>query len=767
MRGDLRYDAWVMRLSFVYPALLGALLAACAGPPLDSRVIQAPPAQAESAIDPARPDAKLLAAIAALPAAEPVLEGVRRASRDELEATVTRLDANERRRVERGEGGADRKRPLVALALGRSTPELLYELACRGGASRELVALRGAVAEGARAPTLDDLALSSREVAKRAASAYVRAAYERGRSGPLTEAALAERVGEAAFVLRDVPLRRAAFEYAAARAPTPERLLAASFAASSDLDAAAAERLLESVDRADVRTLERLDAARADAALAASFAGLGGKGAAGPRALEAAVAASKLGRHDLVAGLLARSGVDASAHLQAAVAEAIARVEGSLCGGLELSHEYAGLCPAAFRVEPGARASAERLRTAFATGRGRDAWSVERYAGLVAVVPMMYGLADAGDRAATQRRLSDFRALLGEALAAPDGLPPERRAALGLVNDLLGEMMGRPPGGSLALEAPVRAALATRARAALASQGGAAEARRAALAVVMAIALDDDPSTLIAGVPEAADTLGARGALGAWAGVLRQRPALLRSGLADLERAASIGEGAAPFRAALFAGELRVAADASRPAFEAFEARLLAAKPPPDAGPELRLRWAVDAVGVASRLGARASAEARYREASEALASYPADEAFRPLLTLFEALGAALLATSPDRDARLRAAARLRPLLGREGDAPEVRAYRAAFLAKVLRDDELPGCRDEECRRRVEADLRRAQAETRAAPGPLSQRLALVRRGAAPGDASRLSLHFGFREGIVLVTDFDPRLCVLPPPPPT
>ncbi|HEU4408310.1 MAG TPA: hypothetical protein VFS43_23810 [Polyangiaceae bacterium] len=755
-----------MRLLSASLAVLGVGLAACGGATPEPQVVPPAGVRVEAAVDPGRPDAKLLAAIAALPPPEPVLEGLRRASRDELSAAVAGLEAGERRRVERGEGGADRRRPLVALALGRSTPELLYELACRGGASRDLVALRVAATEGGRAPALDDVALSTREVARRAAVAYVWAAYERGRRGPPTEAALAERVGEAAFVVRAVALRRAAFEYAAARSPTPERLIAASFAASSDLDAAAAERLIEAVDRADARTLDRLDAARADASLAAALAERGGASAAGPRALEAAVIASKLGRHDLVGGLLGRAGVDASAHLQAAVADAIARVEGSLCGGLELSHEYAGLCPAAFRAEPGARAASERLRAAFASGRGRDAWSVERYAGLVAVVPMMYGLADAGgDREAAQKRLAEFRALLGEALAAPDGLPAERRAALGLVNDLLGEVMGRPPGGPIAIEATARAALVARARSALAAQAGSAEVRRAALAVAMAVALDEDPSPLLAGVTDAPDTLGAKGALGAWAGLLRQRPALLRAGLADLERAASVGAGAASFRAALYAGELRVAADASRANLQAFEARLLAAKPPPDASPVDRIRWAVDAVGVASRLGARASAEERYREASEALGSYPPDEAWRPLLTLFDALGSALLATSPEREARLRAAARLRPLLGREGDAAEVRAYRAAFLAKVLRDDELPGCRDEACRRRASDDVRRAQAEARAAIDPGGRRLALVRRGVVPGDASRLSLHFGFREGIVLVTDFDPRLCVLPLPP--
>ncbi len=755
-------SSWLPRAAL----LVAGLAPACS--PSAAPAPAAPPASvgAPPAFDPGRPDAALLAALAALPPLGPALEGLRRASRDEVSAAVAALDPAERRRVERGEGGADRRRPLVALALGRSSPEVLYELACRGGASRELLAPRGAT-EGARAPALDEVALSSREAARRAAAAFARSAYEQARRGPPLDAATADRLGEAALVLGSVPLRRAALEHAVKRAPTPARLLAASFAASHDLDAPAAERLLEAVDRADARTLERLDEARADAALAAAFRAKGGAGAVGPDALEAALVASRLGRHDLVSALLARAGVDPAAHLQAAVAEAMARVAGSLCGGLEWSHEYAGLCPAAFRADPGARGASERLRAAFASGRGRDAWSVERYAGLVAVVPMMYGLTDpAGEGPAARARLADFRGLLGEALAAPEGLAPARREALGLVNELLGEMMGRPQNGPLALEPRARAALVGRARAALAAQGASPEVRRAALAVAMAVALDDDPSPLLAGVPDAADTLGARGALGAWAGVARRRAALVRSSLADLDRAA-LGAGAPAFRAALYAGEVRVAVDPSRPVLAAFEARLVAAKPPPDAGPADRLRWAIDAVGVAARLGARAAAEARYREASEELASYPPDDAWRPTLALFDALGAALLATAPERETRRRAAARLRPLLGREADGAEVRAYRAAWLAKVLRDDELPACGDAACRARAEADLRRARDELRAlSEGPRGVGPALARRGAVPGDASRLSLHFGFREGIVLVTEFDPRLCVVPPPPP-
>lgn len=749
-------------------ALACAVLAAgCAKAPPAPASAPPPPAAATPAFDSHRPDAALLRALAALPLPGPIVEGLRHTSRDELGAAVAGLDAAERRRIERGEGSADRRRPLVALSLGRSTPELLYELACRGGASRELVALRGAGPNEGRPEALDDVALSSREVARRAAAAFAREAYERSVAGAPIDAALAERVGEAALVLRAVPLRRAALEYAAARAPTPARLLAASFAAAHELDALAAERLLESVDRADAPTLDRLDAAREEASLAAALAALRPADATGPRALEAALLASRLGRHDLVAGLLGRSGVDSATHLQAAVVEAMARVEGSLCGGLEWSREYAGLCPAAFRAGPGARASGERLRAAFASGRGRDAWSVERYAGLAAVVPMMYGLADApADRPASRQRLLDFRALLGEALAAPEGLPPERREALGLVNDLLGEMMGRPAGGPLTLEARVRGPLIARARAALVAHGGSGETRRAALAVAMAVVLDDDPSALLAGLPDAADTLGARGALGAWAGVVRKRPALVRTSLADLDRAASLGTGLSAWRAALYAGEVRAAQDPSRPGLEAFEAKLLAAKPPAGAAPLDRLRWATDAVGVAARLGAREAAETRYREASEALATYAPDEAWRPMLSLFDALGAALLASSPEREVRRRAAARLLPLLGREGDSAEVRAYRAALLAKIVREDEAPACRDELCRLKAADTLRRANEELRAlASGPHAPGVALVRRGIVPGDASRLSLHFGFREGIVLVTEFDPRLCFLPLPP--
>jgi hypothetical protein len=745
-------------------AFFGACLAAaCAGPAPVSPIV--PPGPPPPAFDPSRPDAKLLAALAALPPSGPPLEGLREASRGDLGAAIAALEAPERARLERGEAAALRRRPLVALALGRSTPESLYELACRGAASRELVALRDKAPDKGRPAALDEVVVSSREVARRAAAAFARSAYERARGGGPIEADLAGRLGEAAFVLRSTALRRAAFEYAAARGPTPDRLLAASFAASADLDAPAAERLLEQIARADERVLERIDAARADADLAAALATRAGD--AGPRALEAAQYAAKLGRYDLVASLLARSGVDPATNLQAAVADVTARFEGSLCGTLELSHESADLCPAAWKAEPGARAAVERLRAAFAAGGGRDAWSVERYAGVVGVVPMMYGLADAaGDRGAVQKRILDLSASLGEAFAAPDGLPAERRAALGLVSDLLGELMRLPASGPRALEPAARAALVGRARSALASHGSSNEVRRAALTVAMAVALYEDPSPVLSALPAAADTLGARGTLGAWAGVLRKQPALVNAGLADLDRAASLGAGAANVRTALYAGEVRAARDLSRAALEAFEARLLAAKPPRDARPVDRLRWAVDAVGVAARLGHRAAAEERYRAASEELASYPPDEGFRPLLTLFDALGTSLLASSPDRAARRRAAARLVTLLDRGGDDAEVRAYRAAFLAKALRDDELPGCGDDACRRRASDDLRRAQGELRALAAELQgPRLALVRQGVVPGEASRLSLHFSLREGIVLETDFDPRFCVLPPPP--
>ena len=715
-------------------SLFGVALATTLGCATAKAPATRPPGTRVAAIDPRRPDGALLAALAALPAGGPILDGLSAAARSDLRSALDALSASAR-----SSPALARDRPLLALASGGVSRDVWLALAARGAASRELNALRPPGAPR------DDLPSSVRRIVRAAALAYAHDAVVRAEGGAALELADVNAVADVARTLGDAHLRRLALERANALAATPESRLALALAAAEDLDPARSRELATDEDARATADGARLLAA------ADGLAALGGALADAAHALDAAEQAAKLGRFDLLAELVARAGTPPDRDLRAAVAFSLARLEGSTCMALERSREPADLCPVAWRAHPELADVQRVLAAAWASKAGRTPWSVETYAGLAHVIPLSYGsgaaTVDEADRA-LHRHLDALRELLRE----PNGLAPPRGEALALLVDTLATMPAGKGVGTRGGEGG-RASV-DRARALVARYPADEGVARAAIAVAYA----EDAPALATAVAEALDVGVARAnALGVL-GVRHGDSSLVKQAIAFLERGDLRGDATARL---VLANELRAAIGG---VFDPAPAERLLAE-----GTFVeKLRAGIDLPGAAARRGDGPRAEALFARAAAALDAAPADARARELLAAFETLGAVLLAARGTPDARLRAAKRLRAMAERDDAPPELRFYQALVARPLVERDERDACaKNAACLDAVGASLRALEATRKSARAALTDEGArLAAAGFLTGaGAVRTSLRYGIATGIAITMDVEPVVLVLPPAP--
>jgi hypothetical protein len=760
-------------------------------------------ATAAPSFDPTRADAALLGHLATLADPGPPLGGLSEACRSEVAAALATAPDADRAALARGDAVAAERHPILALAAGGRSQDALYFAGCGGGTSRELLSFRVSSA------LLDDLPGSVRRTALRAAAGYARGVLLASARGPLVSVAEADRLDEAGGTLRDARLRRLARERAAALEPTRARLARAALGAAWDLDAPAAGHFLEEARRAQPgagaqpRAVEALmEAASLAANRSAALARLGGRGARGEAALEAAQIAAQLGRFDLLSPLVSGWGGAPGADLRAAVAGALGLLDGALCGGLEWSRESSELCPHAWLTSPDVREALALIERGYGSGKGRAPWALETYLGLHDVLPLSFGLLAnqaGGAREASElmgRHLGPLRAGLRS-----DGAPAAPRAeALLLFIDVLdaafsqsmgaeGAAMKLPPGGHAAIEG--------RAASLLQQHPGDPLVQRTALATAVALSSERDSTPLLSQIPADGELALTRAAVAAVVAQRYGRPDAARAARGILAAPPADAPAPAAFRARLLAAELLVMAQgnthgpgapggrgATPGATEATEAtgatgatealqalEHAAREPPPDAlSPLERLQRAIDQVGALSRRGKRAEAEALFAGVAQSLRGAPSGRAMRDVLALFEAEGLALLASAPDEASRRAAQARLLEKLDRPdpGLAAEVRLYRALWL-EHLAAEQAAACKPREAacraaaaaaRSRASKEIEESQAQSLKANVP-STRAGIV----SAGGSSHVALNFSVASGITAVIEVTPRLIVLPRPP--
>lgn len=682
---------------------------------------------------PARDSDPLAAALAALPAPEPLLAGLSAAAKSDVDAALA--DVEKRPSAKSTLTRDPKGHPLLSAAISPS-PEAFFLLACRGGASAELLSLR--------APTSprDDLPGSVRRVARSAALSYARIVLTAIDSGRKPQSEELDRLVSVARALGDIRLRRAAADAARAASSTPERRLQSALAAAESLDPTGAAAALTAEER-------ETPAARDILARSRRLADLGATTATGEAALEAAELAAAAGRADLLAGLVERSGVAPTTDLRAGVASALARLDGSTCFGLERSGEAAELCPLAWRAHPDANEVQAVLAVAWASGKGRDAWSIESYAGLAHVLPLSYG--DPGPRGDKKSgavfHLEAVRDAMSDVHAPPHG------AALALIADLIRTVTRAATG---ALLAPSDAQALSRRAIALLKRSPDADARRAALATAVVVLPVIDPIELLDAIPPGGDQ---RAYVEALAAERYNHPERGRTAVTALGASRSAA-------AALFARELGASTGTDTTLVD-HAWTTLRAKGALD-GFRDRVRASVDLVGALAQQGKQDEAEQRYATLAAELAAMAATSDGRDVFAAFATEGDVLLAMRPDRASRLRGAERLRAEMNRDKDLPpELTLYQALALRPLVEKDEAAECgKNERCLAAATTALRYLDdviaSAKRAIPEP---RVKLVEQGFLPASgAARTSIRYGVATGVELGIDVEPAVLVMPRP---
>jgi hypothetical protein len=701
-------------------AVVASSAAACGGAPAEPKA-------------PSRDGDPLAAALAVLPAPEPLLAGLSAAAKSDVDAALA--DLERKPAAKNAVARSPLAHPLLAAATS-SSADALFALACRGGVSAELLSLRSPSSPRA------DLPGSVRRVARAAALSYARVvltAIDSGRRPGVDEL---DRLVSVARALGDIRLRRVAADAARAASSTPERRLHAAIAAAESLDPTAAAAALTPEERETPAARETLDRAR-------RLNELGGAAAPAESALEAASLAAALGRTDLLAALLTRSGASPSTDLRAAVVDALARLDGSTCFGLERSGESAELCPIAWRAHPDAAEVQRVLASAWSSGKGRDAWSIESYVGLAHVLPLSYG--DPGPRGDPKTRAVEHLEAVRDAMN--DVHAPPRGVALALVADLL-RAITRAANG--ALLAPSDAQSLAQRAIALLRRAPEIDARRAALATAIVILPVIDPSELLDAIPPGGDQ---RAYIEALAAERWNHPERGSKALAALVASRSPAAG-------LFARELGASTGTDTTLAEhAWTA--LRAKGALD-GFRDRVRASVDLVGALSQQGKREEAEDRYATLAAELAAMATTGDGRDVFAAFATEGDVLLAMRPERASRLRGAERLRAEMNRDRDLPpELMLYQALALRPLVERDETAECgKNERCLAAVATALEYLDDVVASAKRSVSPaRVKLVEQGFLPASgAARTSIRYGVSTGVELGIEVEPAVLVMPRP---
>ncbi len=707
--------------------------------------VAAPAEDAPSAVD------RLVALLRSFDAGGPLLDGVDPQVRELVEEFAKGLSAEEVAALREPDGAAASIRPLTHVALGGTSPAAYFAVAAGDLAELAIGGL------GRVAP--ERLVVAAANLARRAASSYLREAALGIGGAERPTAAQCDAVDRAARVLGRRDVRRSARELAFELEPTTLRRLALAEIAALDLAVAEADRHVAAappsasdpwaVHSYRARVIVQLEAARV---------------AAGPDTGDAAIA---LGRARALLSLdrpeealTALEPHTARAERHAGLAVALARAKlGSVCPGLP-SGAHLALCAASWKASPVVAGVVPLVERAWKSELGRDAAALEGYIGLTLVVPTMYGLGGegAGD---PKMAFRDRVRAIGDA-ARPVSDESSSFAAIVLLSDaLVAAVDAHGPGTSGVVPDAAANALVERAAALAARAPTDRMVQGAVLGVAALLSQRRDAAPLVdALAPVVEDSLRpTRASLRLWSAAVHEDDERAELGraellgiaetLGDLERATSV--------------LLMAEADAARrldPAKLALLGRIAKTLAAPSSPVELRLRAALDAAGAASRAGERATAVRTLEQVVVDVADDPAATTL-PEHILARGYLIVLRAQEEPRD-REDLVRKLRGLLA--AGAPEsVAVWLRLWIAEFEHLAATEKCAGNRvCSQR--ADRRRS-----AAHGGIEERIgaeaaALVRRGVLAGGSVVLSFHYGDSGKLQPMVAFVPKLWAIEVP---
>jgi hypothetical protein len=713
-------------------------------------------------IDDKRLDAPLLRAIAALPKQGAVLDGLSQAARSDLTEQLNTLSENDKKELKTGKAALVYNFPLLFLMVGQSSPEANFLLGCRGGASRHLLQVRG------KSTNLDDLPTTIRSISVRAATAYARGILLRALKGHSVKLKEALLLDEVARVLQKPSLAKASRLYAVELDPSFHRKANVVTAAAQDADSKTAHQYLSQLVPSSPEESQELEFAKEAVDQLDSFLKLQKKQPT--QALEIAVFAAKLGMYDKVPKLLAQSTQKPESNLKAAAALAVSRLQGSVCGGLELSQESQTLCPIVWKLNQQLPQARSLLETAYQSKQGRDPWSVETYVGLIHVLPLAFTMASATPSEA-ERIFGENARGVARVMASEGAPKAPRGAAITLFIDLIHQAFvatrlsesGRP-----ILKESARSTLYDRSLALAKSHPNDDAVRRVVLANAMVLNGQGDVTELVKQLPQKGTQHILRARVGAVVGTYNNIKELRDPAVVALEHPPAETPTVEEWRTRVLATEIRIVSGT----VDIAQAKtFLETDMPP------RTSWIdyaqriIDYMGLSSRTNQHAVAEKIFTEQASQLPPPPAhDETAREAVGVLEAVGEALMSKHDNDNTRQKVSRRLLGKIQTISIAknPELFLYRGLLLYPLLDGYERKACNNKgKCVREVNQKLKQlSENMVKAAQAMNPKIIPMIIAGFFPlGGSSSISINYGVQFGIGMKVSSTPRILVLPIPP--
>ncbi|HEY6562524.1 MAG TPA: hypothetical protein VI072_34885 [Polyangiaceae bacterium] len=588
------------------------LLAACASQPAR---VERPPALPEStASSLARVTAirqRLIDHLRSLPDEGPIAEALDERTRAVLYASTSSLAESEK-------AEALSTRPLLHVLSGGASESAWLFLATSDSAVREILQVSPRAA--ARSP---GLLKEVQSVARRAASAWLRAQVQAVHRASKFDTSVLERVDSAAETLARPDIQLTTRQLITEIHASAQSFLAFASSLARAGEVAAAR---EALRRARAQTSAR-DFAEEFALTERVLDGLetidkNGVGSSRGDRLAVARPLARFGLGDPARALLARDAADAGKDLAVATSLALAGVDGDVCPGVPPAVRHPVLCDLAWSSSAELSRALEQVKRAWRAGGGRDRAAIVDYLGLVQVVPWEY--AQARRRRDGEREFEAHLVTLERTLNEVRQSAAEFEALTTFVRVLRAgfeSMTARGRGERAALPAALQAELWERARALGASAHAELWSRRAILAVAALLVQDRDVEPLLALLPQELtfSEAIARGRLRRWLAVARRDPALFTRAETELTDLLLKHHAPAEERArvVLFLAESSVALSRTPKSLDVLYriAEQLVRRGGPEA---LRLRAAIDVAAVSNRRG-------RPQHAQRLLASTLAD----------------------------------------------------------------------------------------------------------------------------------------------
>jgi hypothetical protein len=763
----------------VFSLVIPAAVACHPAPPQHAAGAASASASAGPAIDPSRTDFALLKALSAVRDRGEVSDALDPTTKQALQKVEGALEPQERARAARGDKAIVSSHPLLAIDLGSDDQEALFAIAARGMASREILFLRSYAAGNKPLTELtgvESLGPVTREVSKRAAAKLAKILFDQARSSvrPIGSAE-ADRIEALARILGDTTLQRAAIDHSVKVEASPRYHAWAAVVSARFLEIDAARSHIAAAGSAtDEPTRLAVDRARATLERAEAVHRARSAKSTGDAALDAATAALRLERFDLAKELLAQSGVAPDADLRASVVQAIVMLDGSLCDGNDISGEHIVLCAALWDHNPNVAKALDTLRRGLGSARGRDAWSLEAYAGLVHVMPMIYRLAGGGVKSESEGK-AFFRRLFQEprdVLVPGETLPKIRRDSFALFADAVTAAYAeieKNGTGTLRIAPELRADLRRRAEALVSSGSNDPWVSRAVVASMVVIASQEDPTSVLSRLVVTSDLSTSLGTVLATSAVRYQHPDALQRAR-DLLHAKQPGEAPqARWRADTLADEARVALVGDTRSNESLLSTINI-EIPADAGVAERFQYAIDLMGLAARAGQQLEAEQIVEQVNAQLINAPESSDTRELRDAIESAIDGVTARSISADRRQVALKRIESRLEKRTptSAPEAMYYSAIFWRALIDRDERARCKttDRACVDAITEKIKKVDgimAELAAAMNPST--LELVKKGTFPlGGGAQFGINYSLEYGISPTLELTARMLILPPP---